>query len=152
MPPGRGSRVARRPFHRTILSGSMKNENTVSGLAAMRTSRWTTWSLVAATTPSLLSLRFRRFLQQFEVLLPEALQERSKFGNALRSGPVEPPSPLPSLSHQARFLQYPKVLRYGRAGHLEVRGDLARGQLRGPHQAEDLPPPRLGNGANGTLH
>jgi hypothetical protein len=49
-PPGRGSSVASTASHRVSLRGSVKNSNTVSGVAAMWISRTIGSAWVASTT------------------------------------------------------------------------------------------------------
>src|SRR4029079_5014652 len=104
MPPGWGSRSASRPFHKTIFSGSVKNSNTVSGRAAILTSRSTTvatsgWS-TATSPPSLLVLRGD--LQAFEPVAPERFQERPQIFEAFAPDAVEALGALAPLAHEHR--------------------------------------------------
>src|SRR5437899_3359299 len=103
------------------------------------------------TRPPLFFL-LRRLLQQAQVLVPIRLKVGPQLRDALRPRPIQAPRPVPSLTHQARLLQHAKVLRDRRTSHLEMAGDLARGELRRPHQAQDLAPAWLGDGADRGFH
>src|SRR2546427_10674945 len=103
------------------------------------------------TRPPLFFL-LRRMLQQAQVLVPIRLQVGPQLRDALGPRPIQAPRAVPSLSHQARLLQYPEVLRDRRTGHVEMAGDLARGELRGPHQAQDLASAWLGDRADSGFH
>src|SRR6186713_3029958 len=112
MPPGWGSRSAPRPFHSTIFSGSVKNSNTVSGRAAILTSRSTTaatsgWS-TATSPPSFLVLRGD--LQALEPSAPERFQETPQILEALAPHAVEPLRALAPLVHEPRTLEDGEVL------------------------------------------
>src|SRR5919201_5344364 len=107
MPPGRASSSARRPFHRTIFSGSTKKSNTVSGRAAILISRSTavaTSGCSTATSPPSL-FEFRRFLQALELLVPERLEKRPQVGEALRAQAVQPARAVAALGDEPRFAQ-----------------------------------------------
>jgi hypothetical protein len=59
---------------------------------------------------------------------------------------------LTALRDQTAVLQDAKVLRNGRAAHLEVRGDLPCRQLMVTDQPDDFPPVTLGDGPNRSFH
>src|ERR1044072_3380380 len=98
MPPGRGSSVAATPIQPTALTGSVKNSNTVYGLAATRTSRSAISSCLipASTLLPFLGLGFALELVQMEC--PEALEELFQFLEALRPCAVKALGPFTSLS------------------------------------------------------
>src|SRR2546425_12861963 len=104
------------------LSGSVKNGNTVSGDAAMRTSRVTCRPCVVVTPsgpfPTSLSplVPLGCRLEPLEAFVPEVLQELLQIPDRLRPGHVVPPRAVPSLGHESRLPQYPQVLRYGGPG------------------------------------
>src|SRR5918996_5574203 len=151
MPPGRGSSSAFRPFHWIILSGSVKNSNTVAGPAAIRTSRSTMLrSSTCITFPPFLELSRQR--QALQALCPEALHELAQPAEALGPRPVETPSSLPALDDQPGFLQHRQVLGDRGPRDLELVRDLTGGQLPLPDELEDAPAARLGDGAGGGFH
>src|SRR5918996_832909 len=151
MPPGRGSSSAFRPFHWIILSGSVKNSNTVAGAAAIRTSRSTMLrSSTCIAFPPFLELgRQRQTLQAF---VPEALHERAQPAEALGPRPVETPGSFPALHDEPGLLQHRQVLRDRRPRHVELGRDLTGGQLGIPDELENAPATRLGDGADGGFH
>src|SRR5207248_6701106 len=125
----------------TAFSGSTRNCQTVSGLAAIAISRSTeVVSVVASMRLCLLS--FRLGLEGVEALVPELLQERLQLREPLGSRPVEALRAVASLAHEARLLQDGQVLRDRRPRHVEVPGDLARGELAVADKREDLAPRR----------
>ena len=68
-------------------------------------------------------------------------------------GPVEPTGPVAALDDQLGLPQDAEVLRDGRPGHIVESGsDLGGRKLVGPHQPEDLPPPRLSKGLERCVH
>src|SRR5918996_457403 len=133
MPPGRGSSSAFRPFHWIILSGSVKNSNTVAGPAAIRTSRSTMLrSSTCITFPHFLELSRQR--QALQPLCPEALHELAQPTEALGRRPVETPSSLPALDdHRGGGRTAP------RSHLLRARG--RRPLLGGRREAEALAAP-----------
>src|ERR687895_1568603 len=151
MPPGRGSSSAFRPFHWIILSGSVKNSNTVAGPAAIRTSRSTMLrSSTCIAFPPFLELGRQR--QALQSLCPEALHELAQPAKPLRHRPVETPGSLPALHDQSGFLQHRQVLGDRRPRDLELGRDLTGGELRIPDELEDAPAARLGDGAGDGFH
>src|SRR6187200_2706121 len=154
MPPGCGSRLAPRPFHSTILSGSVKNSNTVSGRAAILTSRSTTvatsgWS-TATSPPSLLVLRGD--LQALEPVAPERFQERPQVFEAFASDAVETLGALAPLAHEPRTLQDREVFGHRRPRDRELGGDLPCRALSVGHELEDAAAVRLRDCAKGVFH
>src|SRR5438093_1578776 len=91
-------------------------------------------------------------LEQSKVLVPIRLKVGPQLRDALGARPIQAPRAVPSLAHQARLLQHPQVLRDRWSSHVEVAGDLARGELGGPDQAQDLAPARLGDSAYRGFH
>src|ERR671919_527921 len=151
MPPGRGSSSAFRPFHWIILSGSVKNSNTVAGAAAIRTSRSTMLRSSTCTAfPPFLELGRQR--QALQAVCPEALHELAQPAQALRPRPVETPGSFPTLHDEPGLLQHRQVLGDRRSRDLELGRDLSGGQLCIPDELEDAPATRLGDGAYGGFH
>src|SRR3954453_21789045 len=152
-PPGRGSVVADTHAQRVSFSGSVKKPKIVSGLAAMRTSR-TIGSVVTASGMALAPLVFLRLAtQRLEPLVPELLQERADVPQTPGPRAVQAARPLAPLVEQPRLAQHAQVLRDRRARHVaELGGDGARGELVGPHQAQDVAAARVGDGLDDVLH
>src|SRR5918996_1814769 len=151
MPPGRGSSSAFRPFHWIILSGSVKNSNTVAGAAAIRTSRSTMLRSSTCTAfPPFLELGRQR--QALQAICPEALHELAQPAQALRPRPVETPGSCPALHDEPGLLQHRQVLGDRRSRDLELGGDLSGDQLCIADELEDAPATRLGDGAYGGFH
>src|SRR5436190_11519237 len=143
MPPGARSRVASTPFHRSSSSGSVKKSNTVSGRAPIRISRSTTPDADGSTAtiaPPLLPLGCRPEARQG--IVPELLDELAQLRQTLGPHAVEPPGPLAPLDDQLRLTQHAQVLGDRRARDVEVRRDLAGGQLVVTDEAKDLPSAR----------
>src|SRR5918996_552870 len=141
MPPGRGSSSAFRPFHWIILSGSVKNSNTVAGAAAIRTSRSTMLRSSTCTAfPPFLELGRQR--QALQAVCPEALHELAQPAQALRPRPVETPGSFPTLHDEPGLLQHRQVLGDRRSRDLELGRDLSGGQLCIPDELEDAPATR----------
>src|ERR1041385_2291255 len=131
-PPGHRATVPSWPIRRFCFSGSTRKSHTVSGLAAIVSSRSiTTCSAVLAMLAPLLS--FRLALERLEPLVPELFEEGPQLREPLGTGAVEAPGAVASLAHEPRLLQHGQVLRDRRPRQLEVRRDLARGQLRAGH-------------------
>src|SRR3989442_11905570 len=137
-PPGRGSNDAVMPIQRVAFIGSTRNCQTVSGLAAIVTSRSTVVSVVASMFRPLLS--FCLAFECFEPFVPELLEVRLELGESLRSRPVEALGAVASLAHQPSLLQDIQMLRDRRPGHVEVRRDLTRGELPVANEREDPAP------------
>src|SRR3990172_7662775 len=96
MPPGRGSSSAEVPFHRVTFSGSVRNANTVSGRAWIRTSSSpTSGRRTCAMPPPLLGLRLR--LEDLQALAPHLLQERAHLLEALGPEAVDAFRPVTAL-------------------------------------------------------
>src|SRR5205085_11319311 len=139
------------PIQRTAFSGSTRNCQTVSGLAAIAISRSTVVvSVVASMLLCLLSLGLR--LEGVEALVPELLQERLQLCEPLGPRAVEAPGAVASLGHEAGLLQDVQVLRDRRPRHVEVPRDLARGELAVADEREDLAPPGRRDRFQGGLH
>src|SRR2546430_14396542 len=131
------------PFQRVSFSGSTRNSQTVSGLAAIEIVRSTeVVSVVASMLFLLLSLCFA--FECLEAFVPELLEERLDFGEPFGARPVQAPRPVASLAHEPRLLQDVQMLRDRRPRDVEVRRDLTRGQLPIAHQGQDLAPPGRG--------
>src|SRR5262245_51500465 len=97
-PPGRASSAAVSPIQRIAFSGSTRNCHTVSGLAAIVSSRSTDNSVVVCMLPSLLSFCFP--LERLEPDVPERLQERLQLVEALGARLVQAPRSVPPLAHE----------------------------------------------------
>src|SRR3989440_1518878 len=150
-PPGRGSSEAVSPIQRIALSGSTRNCQTVSGLAAIAISRSTeVVSVVASILLPLLS--FCLDLERVEALVPELLQERLQLREPLGPRPVEAPGAVAALAHEAGLLQDVQVLRDRRPRHVEMPRDLTRGELTVADEREDLAPARRGDRSECGLH
>src|SRR5712691_9439441 len=128
MPPGRGSRSAFMPFQRMSFSGSTKNSQTVSGLAAIEIVRSTEMvSVVASMLLSHLLLRFA--FECLEPDVPELLEEVLELGEPFGTCPVKAPGTVASLAHEPRLLQDVQMLGDRRPRHVEVGRDLAGAEL-----------------------
>src|SRR5580765_4928480 len=139
------------PFQRMSFSGSTKNSQTVSGLAAIEIVRSTTAvSVVASMLPSLLLLCFA--FEGFQARVPEALEELAELLEALGPHAVQASRAVSSLAHEPRLLEDVQMLGDGRARDVEVRGDLARTQFAVADEGQDLPPPRCGDRLQCSLH
>src|SRR6266511_3565189 len=132
------------PFHFVYLTGSVRYTKTSSRGASIRRSISTTRPLSTAT--------FDDVLQSVEVLLPHVTQHHLERAERLAVGAVEPPRALAPLGKQAGPAKHVQVLRYGRPAHVEPGSDLPGGELSIPHQAQDLPPPRIRDGLQVGLH
>src|SRR5205823_14766855 len=112
-PPGRGSASARDPIQRTILFGSTKKANTVSGVAAMRVSLTTALISLTVTGGSLrvLSVVFGGFFQVVERVVPEVAQPCAELAQALRARSVEAARAGAPLGEQPGLAQHAEVLR-----------------------------------------
>src|SRR5215213_5662946 len=154
MPPGWGSSSALRPFQSTIFSGSVKNSNTVSGRAAILTSRSTTVATSGCSTatspPSFLVLCGD--LQALEPLAPERFQERPQIVEAFAPDAVEALGALPPLAHEPGVLEHREVLRHRRPRDREVSRDLTCRALSVGHELEDAAAVRLGDRTQRDFH
>src|SRR5215471_3355096 len=149
-PPGRGSSVADMPIQRVAFSGSTKNCQTVSGRAAIASSRST--AVVSVVASMLLLLSFRFALERLEALVPEPLEELPQLSEPLGPGPVQPPRAVASLAHEPRLLEDVQMLGDRRPRDVEVRRDLARRELAVPDERKDPPPPGRRDRSQGCLH
>src|SRR3954447_23841840 len=92
-PPGRGSSVAATPIQRTALTGSVKNSNTVSGVASILTSRSTTRARLVPASTLLPFLGFRLALELGQAEGPEPFEDLLELLQPFRTRAVEPPRP-----------------------------------------------------------
>src|SRR5262245_36694596 len=149
VPPGCGSDSIVWPIQRTAFAGSTRSSQTVSGLAAMASSRSTftcstgTCSAVAFMLSLLLS--FRLLLERLQARVPEPVEERLQLGEPLGARAVQAPRAVASLAHEPRLLQHSEVLGDRRSRQLEVRRDLAGGKLRRRDEAQDRAAVRRGD-------
>ncbi len=91
-------------------------------------------------------------LEAFEAVVPEAFEKGAEFFQPLRAGTVQAAGTVASFAHEASLLEDAQVLRDRGARDIEVTGDLARGELLAPDEAEDLAAPGLGDGLEGSFH
>src|SRR6266542_3503993 len=139
------------PFQRMSLSGSTKNSQTVSGLAAIEiVGSIEVVSVVASMLLPLLLFRFA--FECFEPHVPELLEELLELGEPFRACPVQAPRAVPSLAHEPRLLQDVQVLGDRRPRDVEVRRDLAGAQLVVTHERENLTAPGSGDCFQRSLH
>src|SRR5947208_17192056 len=124
MPPGVGSRSAFIPFQRVSFSGSTKNSQTVSGLAAIEIVRS---SVVVSVVVSMLLplLLLCLAFECFQPHVPELFEELLELGEPFRTCPVQAPRAVPSLAHEPRLLQHVQMLRDRRSCDVEVGRDLS---------------------------
>src|SRR5438105_1323671 len=150
MPPGRGSSVACCPFHCEYWVESVKNWNTVCGLAATRTSRSITSTGTAAFPPGIGLLR--GFGDAFEVAkggVPEAVEIRAELLKSLGAGSIIPPSAIAPLGQQPCILEHCQMLRDSGAADVKVARDVAGRDLAPAHQPQDVPPAGIGDRLHG---
>ena len=139
------------PFQRVSFSGSMKNSQTVSGLAAIEIVRST--EIVSVVASMLLSLLLFRFaFQSLEPDVPELLEEVLELCEPFGTCPIQASRAVASLAHEPSLLQDVQVLGDRRPRHVEVGCDLTGAQLVVTDECEDLPPPRGGDGFECGLH
>ena len=98
------------------------------------------------------SIMLRDRFQALEAVVPHSFKEGSQLPESFGTSPVEPTGSVTSLRDKPRFLQHAKVLRDSRAGHREVRGDIARGQFFRPYYSQDLTSIRFGNSPQCRFH
>src|ERR1051325_9975184 len=143
-PPGRASNDPGCPIQRATFSSSTRNSHTVSGLAAIVTSRSRdTFSVVLSMLSPLLSLRLA--FERLQPIAPELVQERLQLREPFGSGSVQAPGAVASLAHEPRLLQHAQVLGDRRTRQREVRRDLARGQLLIRDESQNRAPVRRGD-------
>src|SRR2546421_1516746 len=151
MPPGRGSSSALVPSHSTCFSGTVRYSKIVAGLASITISLISSAIRVLPPLPSLGSLG--DVAQPLQPPGPVVVEEPAQLLHGLGTGPVQTPCPVATLAHQRGLTQDPEVLRDRRAGDVpELGGDVARRQLPGPYQPDDLPPTGLGQSLEGRIH
>src|SRR5436309_1061463 len=151
MPPGRTSNEHSCPIQRVALAESTRNSHTVSGLAAIATSRS---SIAFSAVLSMLSplLSFCLAFERLQPVSPEVVEERPQLDDPLRAGPVQAPGAVASLAHEPRLLQHAQMLGDRRPRQLEVRRDLAGGQLRLRDEPQDRAAVRRGDRFQSSLH
>src|ERR687887_913884 len=145
------SKVASIPIQRFALSGSTRNSQTVSGLAAIESCRSTAVRSVVASM-LLALLLFCLAFEGFEPHVPELLEEFLEFHEAFGACPVQAPGAVASLAHEPRLLQDVQMLGDGRPRHVEVGRDLAGAQLLVANEGQDLSPAWRGNCLQRCLH
>src|SRR5712691_1062941 len=151
MPPGRGSRSAFIPFQRVSFSGSTKNSQTVSGLAAIEIVR----SIEVVSVVASMLLPLLLFCFAFECLepdVPELLEEVLELGEPFGTCSVQAPRAVASLAHEPRLLQNVQVLGDRGPRDVEVRRDLPGAELVVADERENLPPPGRGDCFECGLH
>src|SRR5262249_38731324 len=114
-----------------------------SGSAAMYMLTSTTSSLLMSVLVALLSLG--QVLDPAQATPPVIFDHRAQRAQRGLVGTVEAAGPLPAPDHEPGRLQRAQVLAAGRAGHVELRRDLPRGQFPVPDQLEDPQPARRGD-------
>src|SRR5436190_2293501 len=149
-PPGRASKSSAVPHQDDCSAGSTSSFQTVSGRAAIVSSRSSVNVSVALSILPLLS--FGILLQRVEPLAPESVEERLQVGEPLWAGTVEALRAVPALVHKTRLLQNSEVLRDRRPRDVEPGGDLPRGELLLADELEDPAAARLGDCAQCSFH
>src|SRR5436190_4640541 len=149
-PPGRASKSSAVPHQDDCSAGSTSSFHTVSGRAAIVSSRSTVNVSVALSILPLLS--FGIVLQRVEPLAPESVEERLQVGEPLRARTVEASRAVPTLVHETRLLQNAEVLRDRRPRDVELRGDLPRGELPLADELEDPAAAGLGDCTQCSFH
>src|SRR4051812_39187521 len=102
-----------------------------------------TCSAVLSMLLPLLSFGFA--LERVEALTPELVEERPQLDEAFRPRAIQAPGSVASLAHEPRLLQDAQMLGDRRPRELEMRRDLARGQLAVRDELHDRAPVRLGH-------
>src|SRR5207302_2211599 len=130
-PPGRGSSVASVPIQSTILAGSVKYANTISGAAAIRIScsMRPSVSLGLAGISSTSLLLLGELLQALEPARQQLGEEPLQVLEALRSHAQHALGPFAALVEKLDVLEDLQVLRDRGLRDGEVRGDLAGREL-----------------------
>src|SRR5437879_5145332 len=103
-----------------IFVGSVRNENTISGRAAIRTSRSSMSGLSTLIRAYLLFERLGAPLHIVKAGIPEAGQERPQRDETVRTRSIETPRPVLPQGHQPGRDQYLEMLRDGRLSHVEM--------------------------------
>jgi hypothetical protein len=93
----------------------------------------------------LLLLSFCFAFEGLQPVAPEVFEEGLQVGQAFGARPVEAPGAVASFVHEPGLLQDGQMLRDRGPRDVEVRGDLAGGELVVPDEPEDLPAARLGD-------
>src|SRR5918912_1311287 len=98
------------PLHhaRVAFSSSTRNSHTVSGLAAIASSRSTDISVAASMLSPLLSLGLA--LEGVEALVPEPVQELLQLHEPFRACAVKPSRAVAPLAHEPCLLEDVQVL------------------------------------------
>jgi hypothetical protein len=132
--------------------GSVKNPNTVSGVASIHFS-WTIGSVPTASVMAASTLfAFGLLSQHLESLVPELPEELTQAAESLRPGAVQTAGAVAPLEQQSRLAQHPQVLRDGGPGDVaEVRGYRSGRQLGVANESQDLAAVGLGDGLDGFL-
>src|SRR6266576_638796 len=139
------------PFQRVSFSGSTKNSQTVSGLAAIEIVR--SIEIVSVVASMLLSLLLFRFaFQSLEPDVPELLEEVLELCEPFGTCPIQASRAVASLAHEPRLLQDVQVLGDRGPRDVEVGCDLAGAQLVVADKREDLAAPRRCDGFECGLH
>src|SRR5690348_3365970 len=102
-PPGRASKSSGLPHHRDCSPGSTNSLHTVSGRAAIVSSRSTVKVSVALCILPLLS--FGVLPQRLEPFAPEPVEERLQLGEPFRARPIQTLGAVPALVHKPRLLE-----------------------------------------------
>src|SRR5258705_7767357 len=139
------------PFQRMSFSGSTKNSQTVSGLAAIEIVRSIEVVSVVASMLLLLLLLCLVF-ECLEPDVPELLEEVLELGQPFGTCSVQAPRAVASLAHEPRLLQNVQVLGDRRPRDVEMGSDLPGAELVVAHEREDLPPPGRGDCFECGLH
>src|SRR5437867_10077004 len=82
----------------------------------------------------------RKLGEAVEVGFPHLHEHRLQRAQSLAVGSIQAARARSAGLHQSCLLEHPQVLRDGGPADVEMRGDLARGALGVPDQAEDLAP------------
>jgi hypothetical protein len=98
----------------------------------------------------LLLLRFA--FECLEPDVPELLEEVLELGQPFGACSVQASRAVASLAHEPRLLQDGEVLGDRRPRDVEVRRDLARGELLVAHESQDPAPRRRGDRPECSLH
>src|SRR6266545_2171354 len=139
------------PFQRVSFSGSTKNPQTVSGLAAIEIVRSIEVVSVVASMLLLLLLLCFAF-ECVEPDVPELLEEVLQLGEPFRTCPVQASRAVASLAHEPRLLQDVQVLGDRRPRDVEVGCDLPGAELVVADERENLPAPGRGDCFQCGLH